>query len=48
LENGELAPLFKALDDGVYRMICLLGLKTGMRLGELLALRWGDVSFRRR
>ena len=27
-----------------YRTLCLVALKTGMRQGELLALRWGDVD----
>ena len=28
--------------------LCLLLLRTGMRIGEALALRWGDVDFNRR
>jgi len=44
-ENDELPRLFEQLaDTGVYRVLCLLALKTGMRLGELTALRWGDVD----
>jgi integrase len=27
-----------------YRTVCLVALKTGMRMGEILALRWSDVE----
>jgi integrase len=43
-ENEELPRLFAHLDEEPYRTLCLLALKTGMRQGELLALRWGDVD----
>jgi integrase len=49
-ENDELPPLFKHVPDtvadvpNVYRYLFLTALKTGMRLGELLALTWGDVD----
>ena len=43
-ENGELPPLFAHLYEEPYRTLCLLALKTGMRQGELLALRWGDID----
>jgi integrase len=43
-ENDELPPLFGQLQDEPYRSLCLLALKTGMRQGELFALRWGDVD----
>lgn len=43
-ENDELPPLFGQLYDGPYKTLCLVALKTGMRQGELLALRWGDVD----
>lgn len=42
--NDELPRLVEALDDGAYRLLFLVALKTGMRLGELLALTWGDVD----
>jgi integrase len=32
----------------VYSYLCRIALATGMRSGELLALRWGDVSFTNR
>jgi integrase len=41
-ENAELPPLFAQLRDEPYRALCLVALKTGMRQGELLALRWCD------
>jgi integrase len=44
-ENDELPLVFAALADaGVYRVLMLVALKTGMRLGELLALTWADVA----
>ena len=42
--DEELPRLFAELrHTGGYRVLCLLALKTGMRLGELSALSWGDV-----
>jgi integrase len=43
-ENEELPRLFGHLQDEPYRTLCLVALKTGMRQGELLGLRWGDVD----
>lgn len=43
-ENGELPLLFGHLRVEPYRTLCLVALKTGMRQGELVALRWGDVD----
>jgi integrase len=43
-ENDELSPLFAKINEGLYKTVCLVALKTGMRLGELLGLRWGDVD----
>jgi integrase len=44
-ENAELPRLFDALQAETYRSLCLVALKTGMRQGELIALRWSDVDF---
>ena len=43
-ENAELPQLFAHLPNEPYRTLCLVALKTGMRQGELLALRWGDLD----
>jgi integrase len=43
-ENAELPLLFAQLQDEPYRALCLAALKTGMRQGELLGLRWCDVD----
>jgi integrase len=43
-ENHELPRLFVHLREEPYRTLCLVALKTGMRQGELFALRWGDVD----
>jgi integrase len=43
-ENDELPRLFAHLHGEPFRVLCLVALKTGMRQGELLALRWADVD----
>jgi integrase len=43
-KNDELPRLFEKVDEGVFRTLFLMALKTGMREGELLALTWGDVD----
>jgi len=43
-ENDELPRLFAHFQSEPYRTLCLVALKTGMRQGELLALRWTDVD----
>jgi integrase len=43
-ENDELPRLFRRLRTEPYRSLCLVALKTGMRQGELFALRWCDVD----
>ncbi|MBA2361003.1 MAG: site-specific integrase, partial [Actinobacteria bacterium] len=40
-ENHELPRLFAELSPGIYKTLFLVALKTGMRQGEILALRWG-------
>jgi integrase len=43
-ENKELPRLFAQLDDASSKALRLVALKTGMRQGELFALRWSDVD----
>jgi integrase len=43
-ETNELPRLFPQIPEGVYRTLFMLALKTGIRQGELLALRWGDAD----
>ena len=42
-ETGEIAPIIQALDPGVHRILIETAFKTGMRLGELIALRWQNI-----
>lgn len=43
-ETDELKRLFEHVEEGVYRVLFLTALKTGMRLGELVALTWREVN----
>jgi integrase len=43
-EDDELPRLFAEFPDGLYRAYFTLALRTGMRLGELSALKWGSVN----
>lgn len=47
-EDAELPKLMAQLPDegleGVFRMMTLVAIKTGMRHGELAALEWGDLD----
>jgi len=43
-ENDELAILFNATPEGVYRNLFETAYRTGMRAGELAALTWNDVD----
>ena len=46
--NEEIPRLFAELSLGVDRNLSEVALKTGMRQGELLAVRWGDVDLQHR
>ncbi len=41
----EFALFLSAVEDKDFRELCITGLLTGFRLGELLALRWPDIDF---
>jgi integrase len=43
-ENDEIPRLFTQVEEGVYRVLFLTALKTGIRLGELSALTWADLD----
>jgi integrase len=43
-EDAELSAITAALDHGVYRVLVTLAIRTGCRLGELLALEWRDFD----
>jgi integrase len=43
-DDGELAALAAQYGDDVYGMHFRLAVRTGLRLGELSALRWGNVN----
>jgi integrase len=43
-ENHELPRLFAHVSSEPFKTLFLVALKTGMRQGELLGLRWGDVD----
>jgi len=34
-----------AIQGSRYEMLCILGLSTGLRIGELSGLRWSDINF---
>jgi integrase len=42
--RDELPRVFSKVEHGVHRVLFLVALKTGMRIGELSALTWGDVD----
>lgn len=44
--DEELSVLIPSLDNNVYRELILLGLGTGLRRGELLALTWKDIDLK--
>lgn len=46
LNSKESMDLLTAL-DGEYYYITLIGLKTGLRIGEILGLTWGDIDFKK-
>jgi integrase len=47
LDVDDLGEFLDRIDKCAHRDIFILALCTGMRRGELVAIRWGDVDFRR-
>jgi len=45
LTNGEEKRLLEDDDEAVWNVMCFLASSTGMRIGEILALHWGDIDF---
>jgi|GEM_PF-1146353 len=45
LEPAEFAAVLGNCQDDVWRAVCTVGYYTGLRLGEILRLEWGDVDF---
>ena len=45
LKDGDMAALLEKLKGRSLRLIAEFGLATGLRRGEMLALRWQDVDF---
>lgn len=43
-ESADIPKLFQKIPSGLRRTLCELALKTGMREGELVALRWPNVD----
>lgn len=43
-QRAEIAALFGVFEPGVFRNLAMTALKTGARLGELRAARWGDLN----
>jgi integrase len=48
LEEEEAARLVEAAAPGLARTMIVVALRAGLRIGELCALRWVDVDFKRR
>jgi site-specific recombinase XerD len=47
-QENDFAILLSAIDDKDFRDLCVTGILTGLRLGELLNLRWKDINFSRK
>lgn len=47
MTQEEQSIFIEALKDNFYESLCLLALATGLRIGELTALNWDDLDFKR-
>ncbi|MGN0505100.1 MAG: tyrosine-type recombinase/integrase [Lachnospiraceae bacterium] len=45
LSYEEQKKFLAAISGSRYEMLCILGLSTGLRIGELSGLRWSDIDF---
>lgn len=45
LSYEEQKKFLTAISGSRYEMLCILGLSTGLRIGELSGLRWSDIHF---
>ena len=45
LSSDEQKIFLEAIQGSRYEMLCILGLSTGLRIGELSGLRWSDINF---
>lgn len=45
LSYEEQKKFLSAISGSRYEMLCVLGLSTGLRIGELSGLRWSDIDF---
>lgn len=43
--ESDFRMFLSAIDTKNFRDLCITGILTGLRLGELLALRWSDIDF---
>lgn len=46
MTREEQKVFMEVLKNNFYEALCLLALATGLRIGELTALKWGDIDFR--
>jgi integrase/recombinase XerD len=42
--DNDFRVFLSAVEDGYFRELCITGLLTGLRLSELLSLRWSDID----